>query len=538
MIGEIPELAWVRELFGHRSPRLCRLIDHAVELADLPASDIYTLADFVEPFQSAAENLGLLLVPQFLALEEGSLAIELSESALGRRLSELIDPNEATPWIAAALGDLNAGHFSELIAPPGIDAENRPLSIWRRLPSPPVLRGSGEQILPALTDESRFPGFILPANAVIICRVSPARVCSVRTAIFVQAGPHSMNLLCPNCQKMLTVPEQYAGQLMKCPLCAGTFTVPGLPPAPSAVPSMPAPPPAMPETYPVKTEPPVTTSTTTAPTSPFMAPAGAPPLTSTAATPPPGTSFTGTPPPPPPPSGPLTFSLWIKPEVVRWVAPVAVFLIFVLVVVCPVIGVYPGGQMAASQRAWEVFYGGYSEDANLKEFFHIPTAQELKDNPALKDYRPGWAFLMFDYIALLLLTVAVTIGIAVLPLLNLKLPPNIEPLMQWRWALVAGLNLLVFLVLLVQLLWGFPLEGSIYNADAEKFDALAKNPSRNTPQEMTLKVMKGQASEVVTRTVYLKIIIALHLAAIAGAGLMLALERRGNRPPARIDLVL
>ena len=35
-----------------------------------------------------------------------------------------------------------------------------------------------------------------------------------------------MNLLCPNCQKMLQVPEQYAGQLMKCPLCSGTFTVP------------------------------------------------------------------------------------------------------------------------------------------------------------------------------------------------------------------------------------------------------------------------------------------------------------------------
>ena len=44
-----------------------------------------------------------------------------------------------------------------------------------------------------------------------------------------------MNLLCPNCQKMLTVPEQYAGQLMKCPLCNGTFTVPALPS--SAMPS-------------------------------------------------------------------------------------------------------------------------------------------------------------------------------------------------------------------------------------------------------------------------------------------------------------
>src|SRR5262245_7013455 len=56
-----------------------------------------------------------------------------------------------------------------------------------------------------------------------------------------------MNLLCPNCGKMLTVPEQYAGQLMKCPLCSGTFTVPALPPggaldapAPPSAPPAPA----------------------------------------------------------------------------------------------------------------------------------------------------------------------------------------------------------------------------------------------------------------------------------------------------------
>src|SRR5262249_54139783 len=43
-----------------------------------------------------------------------------------------------------------------------------------------------------------------------------------------------MNLLCPNCQKMLQVPEQYAGQQMKCPLCTGAFTVPALPQMPAA----------------------------------------------------------------------------------------------------------------------------------------------------------------------------------------------------------------------------------------------------------------------------------------------------------------
>ena len=51
-----------------------------------------------------------------------------------------------------------------------------------------------------------------------------------------------MNLLCPNCQKPLTVPEQYAGQPMRCPLCAGTFTVPALPqtPAPPPAPAAPS----------------------------------------------------------------------------------------------------------------------------------------------------------------------------------------------------------------------------------------------------------------------------------------------------------
>src|SRR5262249_60775840 len=53
----------------------------------------------------------------------------------------------------------------------------------------------------------------------------------------------NMNLLCPSCQKMLQVPEQYAGQQMRCPLCNSTFPVPPLPDAPSLAPSPPPPPP-------------------------------------------------------------------------------------------------------------------------------------------------------------------------------------------------------------------------------------------------------------------------------------------------------
>src|SRR5438034_1070971 len=52
-----------------------------------------------------------------------------------------------------------------------------------------------------------------------------------------------MELLCPSCQKKLTIPDQYAGQLMKCPLCTQTFTAPALPPTPGPAMAPPPPPP-------------------------------------------------------------------------------------------------------------------------------------------------------------------------------------------------------------------------------------------------------------------------------------------------------
>jgi hypothetical protein len=121
-----------------------------------------------------------------------------------------------------------------------------------------------------------------------------------------------MNLLCPNCQKLVTVPEQSAGQTMQCPMCSGTFTVPGLPhegPEPLAY----APPPAT-ETYGVRQEP----AAAAAPAHLAEAPA-------------PESHFA---PAAPPPSGPSTFSrgfaLELNPHVVPWLAPVGMLVVFLL----------------------------------------------------------------------------------------------------------------------------------------------------------------------------------------------------------------
>jgi len=54
-----------------------------------------------------------------------------------------------------------------------------------------------------------------------------------------------MDLICPNCQKRLSLEDKFAGLTVRCPLCQGMFQAPALPPAsPALSPPAPAPAPA------------------------------------------------------------------------------------------------------------------------------------------------------------------------------------------------------------------------------------------------------------------------------------------------------
>src|SRR5258708_36238061 len=64
-----------------------------------------------------------------------------------------------------------------------------------------------------------------------------------------------MELMCPQCQQKLTIPDQFAGQLMRCPLCNGTFTAPALSAPPPPVFSLAPEPPPLPPPLPSAPEP-------------------------------------------------------------------------------------------------------------------------------------------------------------------------------------------------------------------------------------------------------------------------------------------
>jgi hypothetical protein len=408
-----------------------------------------------------------------------------------------------------------------------------------------------------------------------------------------------MNLLCPNCQKMLTVPEQYAGQLMKCPLCSGTFTVPALPGAPpvepapafaspppapppssspvanaagspspeanapvsSVSPGAPAPPP-MHESYGLKVEPepafraqpPVETPAfSPAPPEPAFSlgmPATAPAPLAPAPSPGPTAPVSQPVPAKAPAAGySRTLTIWFSDRVLKWVPPIAVLLIFVLQFL-PWVGVYPGGVPAITQNAWQAGFSGATVDNDMKDLYPVISEEDVKKSSESRSEKssrshvevptkPGVSVLtLFYLLPFFLVTLIVTLAVGVLPFIKTPLPPQVGQLLPWRWVIVAGLNALLLLFLGLQLLLNFDVES--------KADAWIHNQpqaNKDVSKLGTLEVKQrdafiGERETWIQRTIWLRLAVLLHILATAAAAIVYGIEKRGpSKPLPRLELM-
>jgi len=219
-----------------------------------------------------------------------------------------------------------------------------------------------------------------------------------------------MNLQCPNCQKMLNIEDKFAGQLMQCPLCSGTFTAPVLPGAmTSAVPLASAP---------------TTKSNPTSEDVFSLAPPSTPslphpdqesktesPRATTADIP--VSDFSST-------DYPHRYIIWISPRIVPWIAPVALGLVFFLL----------------------FFY-----------WRNVPSsvATLVAEEPSSQI---GWVKLfssapMVFYFLMYLLTLALAVGSFLLTLKIVPVPPQIKHLLPWQAAIVGGVAAIAFLLILI-----------------------------------------------------------------------------------------
>jgi hypothetical protein len=348
-----------------------------------------------------------------------------------------------------------------------------------------------------------------------------------------------MNLLCPNCQKMLTVPEEYAGQVMMCPLCRGQFTMPALP-QPAAAPAPPAPKPSV-QSKPAAPAPHQESFSIPLPPSGVIALAPEDIVAPPASPPPPGhqppmpkiefeTGPEAVPELAPPPAEPGGYRhaipIWFSPRVLQWIVPVCLILVFLLTFFRWV-GVYPGGVPLITQSAWQAAFNSYSADVDL---------EKAMGPGGPKGEGPGVSILLIFYVILMCIVLLLALSCMVINIMPKILPPGLDPIIRLRWLILGGVAMLTFLFLVLQLLIGFGLENKYKKDIDEQFKATREN-AKTDAEKKAVEVQAGMAKSALFRTVWLRLAFTLQLVALICVLLEIWVSRRGNKPLPKLELV-
>src|SRR5262245_37943092 len=338
-----------------------------------------------------------------------------------------------------------------------------------------------------------------------------------------------MRLICPSCQKPVTVPDADAGKSTMCPECGHNFPAPELysmapvempshlPPPPP--PALPAPPP--PELPRPRNEP-LPAPATSPPGLPASSPEAPPPMSESRAD-------LST------PEGARVRWLTISLRGIQWLPLVCLTLIFLLTFF-KWIGMYPAGYKAYAQNAWQALFASFSTDPVSNRVYQLEGPLNEKIRASM------W---MLPYLVFLMAAVALTWAGHVFQRMNVQPPPWMQGVWQHRTRLLIGLVATTMLVLLLQAAIGFGLENAAYRgaqdaAAAESAEARRGAPTDKTPEEEqidALRVARIYGGYHMDATFWLNIVVFLHLLALAGVLLENWLVRRGKRPEPRIGLL-
>lgn len=121
---------FLSDLFPEVNAEVRGLFAAAAEHAGLVSADFLGLRDLlVLSGYDDSETLQVVLLLLLIALEEGSLCLELSESSLRRRLDDLLPKEKAAAWAARLVHELKSRDSSALIGRQPED--NKPVILWR-----------------------------------------------------------------------------------------------------------------------------------------------------------------------------------------------------------------------------------------------------------------------------------------------------------------------------------------------------------------------------------------------------------------------
>jgi hypothetical protein len=309
-----------------------------------------------------------------------------------------------------------------------------------------------------------------------------------------------MRLICPNCQKPVTIPDTTGGPT-PCPNCNQPITPPALTGA--AIDAAPAPPPPTPiragsVSDGLRQGP---SMTLPAPTSP--------------------TASTGKP----------WLHLTLRREVAHWLAPGALIVALILSFFTWD-AVAPNGNRIYTQIGWQAgFGGGFTTD--------LVGERVMKAETELNAHRGSNIWLIF-YLLLLLVAVAVAVADRVLSR-QATVPDIISTVWPHREMILAGLCVALVIFLIAPLLGKFGLESSA--AAAAEAAAPLPQPAAGQPEPTTAERAERDlrrdidlAKYGLERSWWLRLTVLVQLIALVGVGTAWWLDRHPLAPDPRLEI--
>jgi hypothetical protein len=222
------------------------------------------------------------------------------------------------------------------------------------------------------------------------------------------------------------------------------------------------------------------------------------------------------------------FAIPLAPTALQWVPVGALFLILLLSAFTWVWFGYHDLTIA-SQNGWQAAFGLLSENNAYKAEPSNPFSEA--------ENRPGFGFLAFLYLFLLIPSLAVAAAAAVIGLVPLQLPPAVQQALPWKWAIVAGLVFLGFLLLGLQLgAAGIGLENGVHGAVDRKYRAdLAA--ARDDTNKAYAELVRARTLEGLHRTSFLTAVFWLQIIALVVAALLFVIDFRRTAPIPRVDVM-
>jgi hypothetical protein len=314
-----------------------------------------------------------------------------------------------------------------------------------------------------------------------------------------------MRVLCPSCQQLVTLPDSSAGQSTPCPLCGKAFAPPALTGAgidaiPPSSPAIVAPPTRPAETIRIPD------ASVVRPT-----PAGTPTASTSIA-------------------GERCCTCTLHKDAVRWIAPTAFFLSFILAFFTW-LAAAPNGTPVITQSGWQAMRGAFSVDVIGEEVLQ-------KEDALNRTSGVNWWLLV--YVIVLTVVTILAIGSLVADMANLAVPDIFKSFWPHRNVLVAGLGGLLLISLIAPMLSGFGLETAAAAAAEQAVPPLLAKADGSPPttKELQIRDLKRDMAVnnfAIRRTRWLCLVFFVDLIAVVGAGTLVWLDQRGKRPEPRAE---